>query len=77
MGHLVRRVHCLHQIHILSSLSTSRLFCITDLQIGFSIQRGTKRNIVPDFLIKPLNMIDLTGRPLSLRPFQDLGYLLR
>ncbi|KAH7241673.1 hypothetical protein BKA59DRAFT_208866 [Fusarium tricinctum] len=65
-----------------SSLSTSLLLLlpllfIMDLQIGFSIQRGGERYIVPHYLVMPLNMVDQTGRPLSLKPFQGLGYLLR
>jgi hypothetical protein len=44
-----------------------------DLQIGFSIQRGVKWYVVPHFLVTPLNMIDLTGRSLSLKPFKAWG----
>jgi len=48
-----------------------------DLQMGFSIERGGEQHLVPHFLVSPPTMTDLTGRSLSLKPFQGLGYLLR
>jgi hypothetical protein len=63
----------LHQSHTLSSLSSSHLFFFMNLQMGFSIQRGVKLYVLPHFLVTPLSMIDLAGRPLSLKPFRAWG----